>query len=210
MSNGVAALSDDQFDVTEDGPSSLSPRQAIESAAAVLIGDGPERRPDGLDPEEIEAKVISKGIPKAKLFQMSDPDLAQEYAVLEHTSKTTGTVMITKIKELVDGTSYALFVCWIEFPQPKSKIEDSVRLSIAERTESVLRRLTEAQAIATSKERTAAGCRGRTTRGKACRSRVAPGKMYCRRHETNSSAGDADGVSMDRPPPTHAPLGGTP
>ena len=210
----VSAFSDDEFEVEEIGSPKTGPAAAIEKAASFLIGEGPERRKHGdtgPDPVLLERRVLLKGTPKAKLFTMSDAALAQEYAELEHRSKTTGEVNITKIKELMSGTNYALFITWIEYPKPEEVIRERVEGTMREKRAKFLRSVNEQRQrdLGTgpkADDDDGVSCTAKTARKKPCRAKRKKGTLFCGRHAPPKVV-EPEPVPMDSPPPTHVPLG---
>lgn len=202
----VESSSDGDFEVTEVGP--VGPAAAASKVASFMIGEPPSRRPGDLspDPVALEKAVLSKGRPKAKLFKMSDPALAQEYADLEHRMKTSGEVAFQKVKEIVGDSDYALFVCWIEYEKPVEEIREQTEGVMKEKKAALLRSLQDQRDEMEGKKPEKIDdvqCTATTAKKTRCRSKRKPGMDVCGRHVPPEPVA----VAMDAPPVTHRPLG---
>jgi hypothetical protein len=198
-------FSDADFDVAEVAPF-VGPEAAAARVASFVIGDPPEKRlgADDIDPVEVAKAVRLKAKPRALLFQMEDPDQAQAYADLEHRFLTTGEIQITKTREITDGKTYSLFVCWLQFEKDQEVVKELVENHLREKKQSLLARLTVQRRTELSTGPTVDEvlCISTTKNGSPCKAKRKVGK-FCGRHVPAPK----EAVPMDAPPPTHTPIG---
>lgn len=116
----MAEINRGQFTVEIDGVPGRTPDAAVNEAAALLLRG---EKADGSD--DIESAVTAKGVRHARLYKLSRPEDAEDWALLRQKHYTLGTAQILNIRELVSGTDYAQFVEWLEFPAPVEEIRRS-------------------------------------------------------------------------------------
>jgi hypothetical protein len=200
-------FSDAEFDVAEVGPFS-GPEAAAQRVASFVLGDPPEKQlgADDIDPVAVAKAVRLKAKPRALLYQMEDPEQAQAYAELEHKFLTTGEIEITKTREITDGKTYSLFVCWLEFEKDQEVVKELVENELREKKQALLAKLTEQRKTELSTGPTVGDtlCTANTKRGSPCKAKRKSGE-FCGRH----APAPKEAVPMDAPPSSHAPIGVT-
>lgn len=177
-------------------------------AAAICIGEDPKHDPGNMQ-VEVERTLLASGRNQCKLFRFSSQADCDAYSELLD-KEQGGHVRRVGVKELIDGTDYALFINWVSFDKPESVLREKIQQDVMAKAAALMKRASKGATpeplppSATddpSKLPDDPFCRGRKANSERCRRKKKPGSMFCGHHDLSKEA-----PVMDRPPPTHTGL----